>query len=144
MKNILVALDLDRELGPLLDYAQQLAQKFNAKTWLLYVADPEPSFVGYDIGPQYIRNARAKELKEEHRYLQALSKKLKEKGLDADGLLIEGPTAEAIVEEAERLRADLVIIGSHDHSLLYNILVGNTASSVLKRSKVPLLTIPLD
>ncbi len=143
MKNILVALDTDGDAVSLISHAEKLAEKFDAKIWLLHIATPEPDFVGYEVGPQYIRDFRAQELKEEHRHLQELAGKLRGRGLEADSLLIEGPTIEMILEEAKVLKVDLIVIGSHDHSFLYNALVGNTTSGLLKKSKIPLLTVPL-
>lgn len=70
IKNILVAIDFNETVGELLSYAEALAIKFDAKIWVLHVAAPNPDFVGYEPGPQYIRDFKADELREEHRSLQ--------------------------------------------------------------------------
>ena len=46
-----------------------MAEKFGSKLWLVHIAAPDPDFVGYGTGPIYIRDSRAKELKEEHQQL---------------------------------------------------------------------------
>ncbi len=66
-KNILVAVDFNDAVGKILGYAEALALQFDSKVWVVHVADPDPDFVGYEPGPQYIRDFRAEELREEHK-----------------------------------------------------------------------------
>ena len=47
--------------------------------------------------------------------------------LDAEGLLIQGPTVEMIEGEVNKLNIDLLVLGSHKHGFLYETFVGNTA-----------------
>lgn len=143
MKTILIALDREKESEKLIGLGLSLATKFQSKIWLVHIAAPDPEFVGYEVGPQYIRDFRAKELKQEHQYLRGLAERLHEKGVEAQGLLIEGPTADRIIEESERLEADLIMLGSHKHSVIHHIFVGDTAETVLKRSSIPLLVVPI-
>ena len=74
MKNILVTIDLEDHAEQLIGHAAEWAKAFGAKVWLMHVAAPDPDFVGYEVGPQYIRDGRAEELREEHRMLQACAK----------------------------------------------------------------------
>jgi len=74
LKNIMVAVDFNDSIGELMVYADNLAEKFGSKVWVLHVADPEPDFVGYEPGPQYIRDIKADEYREEHRNLQEVCK----------------------------------------------------------------------
>lgn len=144
INNILVAVDLDERTYKLVDYAAALASKFDAKVWIVHIAAPEPDFVGYDVGPQYIRDTRAETLKEEHKDLKKLTEKLHQQAIEADALLIAGPTVQMILDEAKKLKADLIISGSHDHSFLYKAFVGSIAEGIFRKAKIPLLTIPLD
>jgi nucleotide-binding universal stress UspA family protein len=144
MKNILVAIDFEKEASLLIDRAFDLAQKFGSKVWLIHVAAPDPEFVGYDVGPQNERDFRADELKKEHKIIEKYAHQLKEKGIDAEELLIQGATVETILKETEKLNIDLVIIGHHKHRLLYKTFVGNTDSSLVNKSKVAVLQIPLN
>jgi nucleotide-binding universal stress UspA family protein len=144
MKNILVAIDFEEEASLLVDKAFDLAQKFGSKVWLIHVAAPDPEFVGYEVGPQNERDFRADELREEHKIIEKYAHQLKEKGIDAGELLIQGATVETILKETERLNIDLVIIGHHKHRLLYKTFVGNTDSSLVNKSKVAVLQIPLN
>lgn len=143
MKNILVALDLEENFELLIAQGVQFAEKFGAKIWLLHVADPDPDFVGYEVGPQYIRDCRAAEMKDEHKALQKLSEQIKEKGIDAEGILIQGPTVEMIIEEVEKLAIALIVIGFREHGFFYETFFGGITSPLIKKSDVPLLVVPL-
>ncbi|MGB0175567.1 MAG: universal stress protein [Owenweeksia sp.] len=143
MNNILVAIDFEEQSVRLIDYAASFAQKFDAQLCIIHIAAPDPDFVGYNAGPQNIRDMRAKELREEHRFIQAQVQRLKAMGIRTEGMLIQGETVKTILDEVEKLSSDLLIIGSHEHSFFYNLFAENTALEIFKRIKTPLLTFPL-
>jgi nucleotide-binding universal stress UspA family protein len=143
MKTILVALDFSSATDPVLDYAALLAEKLAAQLWIIHAAAPEPDFVGYDAGPEGVRDRVAAHLKEEHRELQQKSGALRERGIDARALLVQGPTVEVILQEAGKLGAELIVLGSHGHGALYRALLGSTSEGVLHRSEVPVLIVPV-
>lgn len=143
MKNILVALDIDNDAQKLLDQASQMAEKFGSKVWIIHIAAPDPDFVGYEAGPRFIRDNRAEELRGEHKVLQKFAADLAKRDIASEGLLIQGPTVEMILKEAAKLRADLIIIGFHEHGFLYKAFKGSTTSEVIKNSGIPLLVVPV-
>ncbi len=143
MKNILVAVDFKDSSQKLISIAEELALKFSAKLWLLHIAAPEPEYIGYQVGPQYVRNNRAAELRSEHRILVKHVQALKEKHIAAQSLLIEGGTVKKIKEESDRLGIDLVVVGHHKHGMFYKAFVGCTDSEVVNCSDVPVLIVPL-
>lgn len=69
---------------------------------------------------------------------------LRRDGFDVDTSQLYGPPAACIQEEAERVGADCIVIGSHGHGALYDVMVGSTASHVLKNSPCPVLVVPID
>tara|TARA_B100000378_G_C17775989_1_gene318482 strand:- start:63 stop:509 length:447 start_codon:yes stop_codon:yes gene_type:complete len=142
MKNILVATDLKEHSDFLINVAESYGHAFNARLWIIHIAAPDPDFVGYDVGPQYIRDIRAEDLREEHQALYSKTQQLKEKGLDAEGLLIQGSTVETLLGEAKKLNGDLVVIGKADHGFFYNLIYGDTTSNIVKESPIPVLIVP--
>ncbi|MFV8226171.1 universal stress protein [Christiangramia aquimixticola] len=143
-KNIMVAVDFNDSIGELMLFADSLAQKFESKVWVLHVADPEPDFVGYEPGPQYIRDIKAEEYREEHRNLQEICKNFISKEIHAEALLIQGSTVETVLEEAQKLHIDLLIVGTHKHSFLHNLLNENVSMELLKKADIPMLTVPIE
>jgi nucleotide-binding universal stress UspA family protein len=142
MKNILVPVDFSEITEPVVATARALAQAFSAKLWLLHVAAPDPDFVGYDVGPQSVRDQVASHLREEHRDLQEEAVRLRDGGVEAVALLIQGPTVEKILAEAERIGADLIVLGSHGHGAVYRSLLGSVSESVLRRAACPITIVP--
>jgi nucleotide-binding universal stress UspA family protein len=52
-----------------------------------------------------------------------------------------GHPAEAIAARAEADKPDLIVMGTHGHSALGNLVLGSAATGVLARCKVPVLLI---
>ena len=144
MKNILVTIELEDQSNIILEKATEIAAKFGAKVWLVHIAAPEPDFIGYGTGPQYIRDTLAQDLREEHRTLQRYADDMKTKGVEAEGLLVQGNTIETIIKESEKLDVDLIVIGHHKHGFLYNLFMAGTDESLIEQSNIPVLTIPLN
>ncbi|TRO64106.1 universal stress protein [Christiangramia sabulilitoris] len=143
-KNIMVAVDFNDSIGELMVYAESLAQKFESKIWVLHVAEPEPDFVGYEPGPQYIRDIKAEEYREEHRALQEICKNFISAEIKSEALLIQGSTVETVLEEAQKLNIDLLIVGTHKYSFLHNLLQESISLELFKQAEIPMLTIPIE
>jgi nucleotide-binding universal stress UspA family protein len=54
---------------------------------------------------------------------------------------LAGHAVEAIAEFAARERPDLIVMGSHGHSALGNVVLGSVASGVLARCSAPVLLV---
>lgn len=143
MKNILVAVDLHDNDQALIAWAVTLAEKFQSKIWFIHVAAPDPDFVGYEVGPTYIRDTRADQLRREHRLLQSYAAQVNAQTIETDALLIQGPTIEMLRNEVVKLNIDLLILGGHKHSFLYEAFIGHTATRIIKDVSIPVLIIPL-
>lgn len=143
LANIMVAVDFNDSIGELMVYTESLAKKFNSKIWVLHVADPEPDFIGYEPGPQYIRNIKAEEYREEHQNLQEICKNFIGEDIESEALLIQGSTVETVLNEAKKLNIELLIVGTHKHSFLHNLLKESISMELLKKAEIPMLTIPI-
>jgi len=141
--NVLVAVDLSPASEQVIAAAERVARALGAELYVLHVAEPEPDFVGYDAGPPIVRDQVAEQHRREHRAVQALAERLRTAGIDATALLIRGPTVDTTLREAERLGAELIIVGSHGRSALYDVLVGSTSAGILRKSPVPVLVVPM-
>jgi nucleotide-binding universal stress UspA family protein len=52
-----------------------------------------------------------------------------------------GDAANAIASIADQEKPDLIVMGTHGHTALGNVLLGSVTSGVLARSKVPVLLV---
>lgn len=143
MKNILLGIDFHDKTDELFAKTIDFMKQLNAKLWLLHVAAPDPDFVGFEAGPQSIRDRRADKLWEEHSKISDLTKIAEKEGIDTEGLMIQGATIESILEKSEKLNIDLIIAGYHEHNFFYDTFFGNTSLQIIRKSKIPVLVIPL-
>ena len=143
MKNILVSIDFDENTDLIINKTIEFANAFNAKVWLLHTTSNAPDLNDYRIGPIYIKSVREKLVQKEQQLLSQFTNQMIREGIDAEGLLIQGATHEMILEESEKLDIDLLIMGRHEHGFLFNLYFNSTASTVLNKSKTPVLVIPL-
>jgi len=142
VQRILVAVDFSEASDAVVERAASLAKALRAELTLVHVADPDPSFVGYEPGPQPERDARARTFRSAHRRIQALADGLRERGLAAKALLVQGPTVETLVSEARRERSDVVVMGSHGRGALARALLGSVSEGVLRSGCCPVLVVP--
>jgi nucleotide-binding universal stress UspA family protein len=74
-------------------------------------------------------------------YLTALRGEFREKGIEAQAVIVHGPVVEAIITTAEREGADLIAMASHGRSGLGSVFYGSVAAGVLHRVDRPLLIV---
>ena len=140
---LITAIDFSPFTMATLATTERLLKATHGEAWLIHVAAPDPDFVGMDVGPESERNHIAKKLRDEHRKLEDLAADLTAKGLKANPLLISGPTSEKLVEQAQRLQADLIIMGTHGHRPLHDLLTGSVSNAVVRSSKCPVVMVPM-
>jgi nucleotide-binding universal stress UspA family protein len=63
-------------------------------------------------------------------------------GREVDVVIRSGDPAREIPREAERLRADLLILGTHGRSGFERLFLGSVTEKVLRSTRVPVMTIP--
>lgn len=73
--------------------------------------------------------------------LSPVAKFLLRHGIDAKSAWKVGPAAELIARFAGNGKFDLVMMGSHGHGVLGNLVLGSVATQVLARCKVPVLLV---
>ncbi|MCF7793580.1 MAG: universal stress protein [Candidatus Cloacimonetes bacterium] len=143
MKKILVAIDFTEVTDRVIDFASKFALEFKAKLCILHSEsfDYYIPVNEYDEFPQVLQ-LRESRLKAVKKRLKDLKANLKSNSLDVKSVLMEGPTTDNILSEAEKFKADLIIVGSHKHGKFYNLLFGSTHDELIKHSKFPVLVIP--
>ena len=140
--NILVCVDLSDSTEEILKIIEKLCRPLNAKIWLLHNAMPEPETIEFKVDPIEARESLAKKFHRQHRQIQGLAEQLRKSGVDATALLVHGKTVDTILTEAADLDIDLIVVGSHGHGAMYQLLVGSISEGVLHKSSKPVLVIP--
>lgn len=145
MKTIVALVDLTDASAKVLSYTQTLASALGSQVVLLHVVPFEFPIAPYgaEIPPIPIEPSPAT-IQENQARMDDLLHSFTQSGVSATGLQSKGPVAATVLAESSRLHADLVIMGSHHHSALYNFFLGSTAADVLKRASFPVLVVPCD
>jgi nucleotide-binding universal stress UspA family protein len=65
----------------------------------------------------------------------------KDCGVALEQILEEGATDSTVVKYAEKIKADLLVIGAHGKSRLTAFLIGGTSTKIVHRSSVPVLAV---
>ena len=139
---ILAAVDFSPVTERVLGVLKQMSATFPAEVRLVHVAPPDPAFVGYVAGPGVVRDQVATELHASHQQLQELADRLRADGVDTTALQLQGATVATILAEAERLPAELIVLGSHGRGAVHHLLVGSVTDGVVRSAKVPVLLVP--
>jgi nucleotide-binding universal stress UspA family protein len=142
MKHVLVAIDFSAQADAVLATATELATAIGADVTVLHVAAPDPDFVGFEVGPQSVRDSRADVLEREHHELHSMAERLREDGIPARAFLFSGATAEKILEEAAARSADLIVMGTHGRSGLVSAFLGSVSRAVLHSATCPVVVVP--
>ena len=139
---LLAALDLANSTPAVLREARNWARRLSAELILIHVAEPDPDFIGYGAGPESVRLAVAHKFTRAHQQLEAMAVDLRKDGLDATALLVQGATADMILQEAERLHIDAILMGTHARGPLHEMFVGSVSKQVLFKAARPVILIP--
>jgi nucleotide-binding universal stress UspA family protein len=60
-------------------------------------------------------------------------------GIEVETTLLEGRPAIAVVDEADRIGADLIIAGSRGHGTLETMLLGSVTAELLDQARIPVM-----
>lgn len=143
MKNILVAINFSDLAPEVLANSIDIAIAIKAKLWLVHVSDPNPFFVGYEVEPPSLRAQREDEFQRERLELEAMARQVQSRGVEAQAELLLGSPISSIIEKAEEIEADMIIIGKEDHGFFYKTFMGSTSEGVVSKAFCPVLVIPL-
>ena len=160
MKCILVPIDYSDVTPPVIDLARQLAKALDAEVHLVHVkevtAAATPGALGYGLAgmpelapmsgvPVPGFDTMPETIPEDEGQASKLAKWQEEIAQDGIKVSLHEPTgavAEEILNQADTLDADLIVMGTHGHGAMYNLLVGSTTKGVLKHSTRPVLLVP--
>ena len=150
MKKVLIGLDYNPKSEKVTLKGYELAKKLGAEVCLIHVlADVSyygvnyPNFMGYEgYNEMQVDLNVISELREVARnFLETAATHLDDPMVSTH--LAEGPTSASILEYADQWNADLIVLGTHSHSVLEKVLMGTTASHILERTKIPVYLIPV-
>jgi nucleotide-binding universal stress UspA family protein len=141
--NILVAVDLSPASDIVVEAARGVAELTGVSMFILHAVEASPDFICPEGDPESRRTQVAKEFPLEHSRVQAFAEKMLDDGLDASALLVCGSAVDTTLREADILGAGLIVVGTHGHGAVYDMLIGSYSAGIIRKSKLPVLVVPV-
>jgi universal stress protein A len=137
IKNIILAVELFDNEQILVKKGFDYAKKFNAKLTLVHAIEHVVSYgasygvaVGVEVEEALLESAT--------KSMRKLGRKL---GISEKNQIIKfGAAKYVVLEEAEKIKADLIIVGSHGRHGV-QLILGSTANAILHSAKFDVLAI---
>jgi nucleotide-binding universal stress UspA family protein len=140
LQQILVAVDFSDQGDLALDAAVGFAEQLGAELHLVHALDTRiPVMTPYEVAipatflDQARRDAASK--------LETLVQKLATDGMTATSHLREAPAASAIIDVADEIEADLIVMGTRGHTGLKHVLLGSVAERTLREASCSVLIV---
>ncbi len=141
-KHIILATDGSPASAHAAQLAVDLARIHGSKLTAVYVVDPYPYIGVGEINPmgfQAYMSAAQDQASQAHAQVQALCKQGSQPIAMEARLVEEVGAANGIVQTAEAMGADLIVLGSHGRGGIARLMLGSVSTKVVAESKVPVL-----
>ena len=143
-ESILAPIDFSDVTDKVVAEATRLARAFDAKLYLVHIPSPVFGVTTFEaeMGVSHPREEVAAELRHDHQHLQEYETACRTEGLDVASMLVHGTPGPKIVEQAERMRPLMIVLGSHGHGALHHLLMGSVCEYVMKHGASPITIVP--
>ena len=141
MNKVLIALDYDPTAKKVAEVGYSFAKAMGAEVILLHVVENmlAYSLTYLNLGPLQLDSIV--ELKDASQ--QFLDKtKLYLNDVTIQTIVKEGDFAESIIEVANEMDVDIIVMGSLSKRWLENIVMGSVSENVMKRTTIPMFIVP--
>jgi nucleotide-binding universal stress UspA family protein len=140
---ILVPVDFSTHAERAIDYAVVLARTFGACVELLHVVE-DPFAAGGWGSEMFITDIdgiRKRAMDEATTRLEACSADIPAQETPIVTNVRMGHVAQTILEYAQSIRADLIVMGTHGRTGLAHFIIGSVAERVVRLASCPVLTV---
>jgi nucleotide-binding universal stress UspA family protein len=135
IKTILVPTDFSQSSQQAVEMASLIARGQQAKLVFVHVLDLP---VTYSESP-LVYTFAAEEVAAAERDLAEIVPS--EPGIACERKLLKGETASSILDAAEEVHADLIVVGTHGRTGALHILLGSVAEKVLRHARCPVMAV---
>ncbi len=132
---ILIATDGSRFSMTAAAKAISLAESYNGGLIIICVVDVPSEF--YAEAPQAMEDL----VKKAKSFVEGIRKQAEEAGIKAETFIAEAEAYQAIIDLAQRKKADIIVMGSHGRTGLRRLLMGSVAEKVIGHAGCPVLIV---
>jgi nucleotide-binding universal stress UspA family protein len=144
MKTYLVPVDFSAVSGRIVEAGVGFARAFGGKVVLLHVVPPPIITSEYALPLGAVQEMVETSEQAAETRLGQLAKDCVAADLEVEPLVRSGPPVATILATAAKVHADYIIMGSHGHGKIYDLLVGSTTSGVIKGARCGVVILPSD
>lgn len=144
MKTILISVDFSSATRAVVEAAIEFAGVSDVHFVLHHSLMPPVITTEYGIGLEMLQETIEIGKKSALHQLEHLEDELTARGLKVGTELTDGSAAPHILRLAVAKRADTIVLGSHGHSAIYDLLLGSTTHAVLQKAVCPVLIVPVN
>jgi nucleotide-binding universal stress UspA family protein len=142
MRAVLAAIDFSSVTDLVVAEAAALARAIGGKVVLVTVL-VEPVYVKEYARPsKSIEKITVAHERAVRNHLAAIQNKLQSDFIPAETVVRRGNAAVHILEEADEHDAAFIVIGSHGHTAFFELVLGSTTQTVVKRARQPVVVVP--
>ncbi len=142
MKTILTPVDFSAATAQVIAAAVELTKSGPSQIVILHVVQPPMVTSDYGLALENVQEIFAVSEKAASRQLKHLAEELRDQGVSARTVQLSGGPVAGVLETAEKVKADYIVMGSHGHTALYDLIVGSTTHGILKKASCPVLIVP--
>ncbi len=142
---ILVGLEFSENPDEILKRALSVAKKYDAKIYTIHVIEAMQRHSFYYDAYQVWEDFRDRAVKETIEKMQEYITKLEIDFDDIEPIIETGNTVDKILEEADKLDVDLIIIGHHVRKgVIQHLIHNNICEKIVRLSTRPVLSFYID
>lgn len=143
IKRILWPTDMSDVSAQAMPYVASIAEKYGAKVVVLHIMDEITRFerLAYALDGDQSSRIRKQLRGDANMAMEQLCKALGEKCPSYEKQVLEGDTADTILEFLQKEDFDLVVMATHGRGGLKRFNYGSVAERVMHNSPVPVLTV---
>jgi nucleotide-binding universal stress UspA family protein len=141
IEQILVPHDFSENADRALEHALRIAAAYGARMTVLHAYDissvgyPNAYFSSFNDFASQVERAANDEMKK-------IAARLRDSRVEVDTIVVAGHPASEIIAAAERIHANLIVMGTHGRRGIAHALLGSVAEKVVRTAKCPVLTVP--
>lgn len=141
---MLYASDFSKASQPAFRLARDLARTLKAELIVFNaVSTIVPTLGEGYVSPTLVREVWQAGRQAAQRNVDKLVQSARGDRIRIRGMIAEGPAAAAIVGAAKRVRAQMIVMGTHGRSGVRRLLIGSVAERVVRTARCPVLTVGL-